>query len=96
MKEVKFIQMKDGDKEDYDFLINHEIEHTKGTADRLIKALVELDEGLSGYKITRLGHSLQSATRAWRDVLGMEHGNSMKGVEGEKAVIEAYQFSDDF
>ena len=67
MKEVKFIQMKDGDKEDYDFLINHEIEHTKGTADRLIKALVELDEGLSGYKITRLGHSLQSATRAWRD-----------------------------
>ena len=67
MKEVKFIQMKDGDKEDYDFLINHEIEHTKGTADRLLKALVELDEGLSGYKITRLGHSLQSATRAWRD-----------------------------
>ena len=67
MKEVKFIQMKDGDKEDYDFLTNHEIEHTKGTADRLLKALVELDEGLSGYKITRLGHSLQSATRAWRD-----------------------------
>ena len=67
MKEVKFIQMKDGDKEDYDFLINHEIEHTKGTADRLLTALVELDEGLSGYKITRLGHSLQSATRAWRD-----------------------------
>ena len=67
MKEVKFTQMKDGDKEDYDFLINHEVEHTKGTADRLLNALVELDEGLSGYKITRLGHSLQSATRAWRD-----------------------------
>ena len=43
MKEVKFTQMKDGDKEDYDFLINHELEHTKGTADRLLKALVELD-----------------------------------------------------
>ena len=27
----------------------------------------ELDEGLSGYQITRLGHSLQSATRAERD-----------------------------
>ena len=67
MKQVKFIQMKDGDKEDYEFLIKHEVEHTKGTADRLIKALVELDEGLSGYKITRLGHSLQSATRAWHD-----------------------------
>jgi len=67
MKQVKFVQMKDGDKEDYEFLIKHEVEHTKGTADRLIKALVELDEGLSGYKITRLGHSLQSATRAWHD-----------------------------
>jgi predicted HD phosphohydrolase len=67
MEQVKFTQMKDGDKEDYDFLTKHEIEHTKGTADRLLKALVELDEGLSGYKITRLGHSVQSATRAWRD-----------------------------
>ena len=65
MENVKFTQMKDGDKADYDFLTEHEIEHTKGTADRLLKALVELDEGLSGYKITRLGHSLQSATRAW-------------------------------
>ena len=67
MEQVKFTQMKDGDKEDYDFLTKHEIEHTKGTADRLLTALVELDEGLSGYQITRLGHSLQSATRAWRD-----------------------------
>ena len=67
MDAVKFTAMKDGDKEDYDFLTYHEIEHTKGTADRLLKALVELDEGLSGYQITRLGHSVQSATRAWRD-----------------------------
>ncbi|MDC0120531.1 HD domain-containing protein [Amylibacter sp.] len=65
MKEVKFIQMKDGDEEDYNFLTKHEIEHTKGTADRLLKALVELDQSLSGYKVTRLGHSLQSATRAF-------------------------------
>lgn len=67
MEQVKFTQMIDGDKEDYDFLTRHEIEHTKGTADRLLTALVELDEGLSGYQITRLGHSLQCATRAWRD-----------------------------
>lgn len=67
MDQVKFTQMKDGDKEDYDFLTAHEVEHTKGTADRLLTALVELDEGLSGYQVTRLGHSLQSATRAWRD-----------------------------
>lgn len=67
MDQVKFTAMKDGDKEDYDFLEVHEVEHAKGTADRLLKALVDLDEGLSGYQITRLGHSLQSATRAERD-----------------------------
>jgi len=67
MDQVKFTQMKDGDREDYQFLTQNEVEFTKGTADRLLTALVELDKGLSGYQITRLGHSLQSATRAWRD-----------------------------
>ena len=67
MDHVKFTAMKDGDKEDYDFLTHHEIEFGKGTADLLLKALVELDESLSGYQVTRLGHSVQSATRAWRD-----------------------------
>jgi predicted HD phosphohydrolase len=66
-KTVSFTQMKDGTAEDYAFLTKHEVEYTKGTADKLLKALVDLDEGLSGYKVTRLGHSLQSATRAWRD-----------------------------
>ncbi|MDP5217786.1 inositol oxygenase family protein [Ruegeria sp. 2205SS24-7] len=67
MKQVKFTQMKDGTREEYEFLTAHEIDHTRHTADRLLKALVELDESLSGYQVTRLGHSLQSATRAWRD-----------------------------
>ena len=67
IEQVKFSQMKYGDKDDYEFLNRHETEYAKGTASRLLKALVELDEGLSGYKITRLGHSLQSATRAFED-----------------------------
>ena len=67
MDRVSFTQMKHGTREDYDFLIAHEVEYTKGTADRLLSALVALDEGLSGYQITRLGHSVQSATRAWHD-----------------------------
>lgn len=67
MDHVKFTAMKDGDKDDYAFLTAHEVAYTKGTADRLLTALVSLDEGLSGYQITRLGHSLQSATRAERD-----------------------------
>ncbi len=67
MDRVDFTQMKDGTKDEYEFLNALEIDHTRHTADRLLKALVELDESLSGYQITRLGHSLQSATRAWND-----------------------------
>ena len=67
MDKVSFTQMKDGTREEYEFLTKQEIGHTRHTADRLLKALVELDESLSGYQVTRLGHSLQSATRAWRD-----------------------------
>ena len=40
--------MKDGDKEDYTFLTNHKVEYTKGTADRLLCALVDLDKELLG------------------------------------------------
>lgn len=67
MDHVNFVVMKDGTKEDYQLLTEREVEYTKGTADRLLHALKHLDEALTGYKITRLGHSLQSATRAWRD-----------------------------
>ena len=66
METVKFTQMKDGDQEDYAFLTEHEIEYASHTADRLLAAMVELDKSLSGYKVTRLGHSLQAATRAWK------------------------------
>jgi predicted HD phosphohydrolase len=65
VKTVKFTQMKDGDREDYAFLTEHETAYAAGTADRLLTAMVELDKSLSGYKVTRLGHSLQAATRAW-------------------------------
>ena len=67
MDQVKFTQMKDGDRADYTLLADYEREFVKGTADRLLAAMVNLDEGLTGYRVTRLGHSLQSATRAWFD-----------------------------
>ncbi|MFM7443355.1 MAG: HD domain-containing protein, partial [Tabrizicola sp.] len=66
MDKVKFTAMKDGDAEDYAMLDVHERDYASGTADRLLGALVERDESLSGYQVTRLGHSLQAATRAWR------------------------------
>jgi len=66
MHTVKFTRMKDGDRDDYALLADHEREFVSKTADRLLSAMVDLDESLSGYKISRLGHCLQTATRAWR------------------------------
>ena len=67
MKTVKFVQMKDGTKEDYLLLEKHEKKYIEGTADRLIKFMSGLTNTLEGYRITRLEHSLQSATRALND-----------------------------
>ena len=67
MKQVKFTQMKDGNKEDYLLLDEHEKKFQEGTADRLIKFMNGLNSTLEGYKINRLEHSLQTATRALND-----------------------------
>ncbi len=67
MKTVKFVQMKDGTKEDYLLLEKHEKKYIEGTADRLIKFVSGLSSTLEGYQITRLEHSLQTATRALND-----------------------------
>ena len=69
---VDFIQMKHGSFEDYQLLSELEEEFTNDTADRVLRHLRELDDGLAGYKISRLEHALQSATRAWRDDAGEE------------------------
>ena len=68
MKTVAFTQMKDGTKEDYELLAEQEKSFHTMTADRVLAELARQDEDtLTGYQITRLGHSLQSATRAHRD-----------------------------
>jgi len=67
-RQVGFTQMKDGTKADYELL--HELEgpYLAGTADRLLRELASQgDETLAGYKITRLEHGLQAATRARRE-----------------------------
>jgi hydroxypyruvate isomerase len=35
-------------------------------------------------------------SKGYKGILGMEHGNSKKGKEGELSVIEAYRVSDSF
>jgi len=72
MQVAKFTRMKDGDREDYQFLRAHEIEFASKTASRLLLALQELDQSLSGYQISRLQHSLQAATRAFYDGADMD------------------------
>ena len=64
---AKFTRMIDGDKQDYQFLEHLEREYASGVGERLIQALQALDDSLSGYQVTRLEHSLQSATRAYRE-----------------------------
>ena len=67
-KTVKFVEMKDGDKEDYLLLQKLEKPYLKMTSNRIIEELKRQgDVSLEGYKITRLEHGLQSGTRALRD-----------------------------
>ena len=67
MEKVKFKQMKDGTKEEYLLLDKHEKKYIEGTADRLINFMSSLSNTLEGYQITRMEHSLQTATRALND-----------------------------
>lgn len=64
---VSFRQMKDGTKEDYVLLDESEKRYALGLADRVLESLGGLDHSLEGYPVSRLGHSLQAATRALRD-----------------------------
>ncbi len=68
MKTVSFSQMKDGTAEDYALLHELEKDHVSGTAKRLLRELAsQEEETIAGYKVTRLDHALQSATRAYRE-----------------------------
>ena len=59
--------MKNGTKEDYLLLDKHEKDFASKTADRILKFMSNLTETLEGYQVSRLEHSLQSATRAHRN-----------------------------
>lgn len=68
MKTVSFSRMKDGTQEDYELLREQEGPYLAATADRLLRELAgQAEETLTGYKVTRLEHALQAATRAERD-----------------------------
>ena len=67
MKKVRFTEMKQGSKEDYELLSKFEKEYADKLPDRILEALLNLGDSMEGYQVSRLEHSLQSATRAERD-----------------------------
>ena len=67
MKKVSFAEMKNGTKDDYLFLDRHEKNFASKTADRILKFMSGLTETLEGYQISRLEHSIQTATRAYKN-----------------------------
>ena len=64
---VSFTAMEDGTAADYALLDRFERAHAAGLGDRILATLARLDDSLGGYRVTRLEHSLQTATRARRD-----------------------------
>jgi predicted HD phosphohydrolase len=64
---VSFRRMQDGTREDYLLLEQLELEYTRQLPAKILAAVSKLDQSFDGYPVTRLGHSLQTATRAMRD-----------------------------
>jgi predicted HD phosphohydrolase len=69
---VSFIRMADGTRADYELLHGLEQQYVAHTPDRIMAALRRLDDGLAGYRVSRLEHSLQCATRAEADGADVE------------------------
>ena len=67
MQTVSFTRMKDGTKEDYLLVEAAERKHAEGLVDRLLGQLRSLEDEPLPLQVTRLEHSLQCATRAYRD-----------------------------
>jgi len=72
METVDFVQMKDGTAEEYHFLHKLESDYIRALPDRILLALERLGDSLQGYKVSRLQHSLQSATLAEADGADIE------------------------
>lgn len=67
METVAFTRMRDGSAEEYAFLETLEDAYAKALPQRIENQLQQLEHALGGYQVSRLEHSLQSATRAHRD-----------------------------
>ncbi|MDX1704349.1 MAG: HD domain-containing protein [Altererythrobacter ishigakiensis] len=64
---AKFSEMKQGTAEDWAIIGGEYRSFAKGVADRVLDHLKLLDGDFGGFPVCRLEHSLQTATRAYRD-----------------------------
>ena len=64
---VSFHRMEDGTRADYELLERFEREYASALPEHVLGALARLDGSFPGYRVTRLEHSLQTATRALKD-----------------------------
>lgn len=64
---VSFRRMQDGTAEDYALLEKLEEAYASSLPERIEAQLRRLDNSFADYQVSHLRHSLQSATRAWRD-----------------------------
>ena len=67
MDTVSFSRMDQGTPEDYALLASHTNAFLEELPDRVIAAVENLRNSVSGFQVDRCEHSLQSATRALRD-----------------------------
>lgn len=65
-KKVQFTAMRDGTQADYDLVFAHDAANAASLADRVLDWLRMMD-GESPYRVSRLEHCLQTATRAEND-----------------------------
>jgi len=67
MADTTFTRMQDASLEDYRIIGKHSLEFFAGLPDRVLRHLELLEGDTGGYAVSRLTHSLQTATRAERD-----------------------------
>jgi predicted HD phosphohydrolase len=66
-RRATFRQMIDGTQEEWMIIGASAMEHNRKLTDRVLAHLKLLDGDFGGYAVTRLEHSLQTATRAFKD-----------------------------
>jgi predicted HD phosphohydrolase len=67
MRKVSFTRMQDGTREDYLMIEEAERHHAEGVVERILDQLRALKDEPLPLQVDRLEHSLQAATRAYRD-----------------------------